>query len=599
MDIKMTDITAKHVFDFTLKILRPFPGTVAIMVLTAFCWAISLSLSPYILKIILNKLPEASPQNVFEFLAIPVVLYVLLSLFLTSIFRLYEYFIEIKMIPLLRLKIAQSSFDTLLDQSASYYQHQFAGSLANKVNDLVSSVPDITQIVIDRLLRCFLALSIATFVLWQVNFKIALTMFIWAFLFISVSLFLSKRVAHLSDIWSEWGSTIMGKMVDAFSNILSIRLFSRKNHERKSLHLVLQETVKAEQKLQWTYFWIWCLYGYTYVLMIGINFYFLMKGWQEGSITLGDFALVLAISSSIVDFLWNLTKEISDFSKFFGKIKQALRTLIVIPDIQDKPKAKALQVTKGEIVFDNIRFHYKGTQALFQNKSVIIHPGEKLGLVGYSGSGKSTFVNLILRLFDVTAGRILIDGQDIREVTQESLRECIGMIPQDPTLFHRTLKENIRYGKPEASDKEVMEAAKKAHAHEFIETLPQGYDSLVGERGVKLSGGQRQRVAIARAILKNAPLLILDEATSQLDSVTESYIQESLWNLMQGKTTIIIAHRLSTLLRMDRILVFDRGKIVEDGTHEELLKREALYKTLWDAQVGGFLPETKGGSSKK
>ena len=208
--------------------------------------------------------------------------------------------------------------------------------------------------------------------------------------------------------------------------------------------------------------------------------------------------------------------------------------------------------------------------------------------MGYSGGGKSTFVNLILRLYDVMKGSILIDGQDIRAVTQDSLRKHIAMIPQDPSLFHRSLMENIRYGRLDASDEDVIEAAKKAYAHEFISTLPQGYHSLVGERGVKLSGGQRQRIAIARAILKNAPIFILDEATSQLDSVTENLIQESLWELIQNKTTIVIAHRLSTLLHMDRILVFDKGMIIQDGTHHELLSKSGLYKQLWDAQVGGF-----------
>ncbi|WP_291398139.1 ATP-binding cassette domain-containing protein [Acinetobacter sp.] len=232
-------------------------------------------------------------------------------------------------------------------------------------------------------------------------------------------------------------------------------------------------------------------------------------------------------------------------------------------------------------------------QSLFFKINLSNTAGQKVGLVGYSGGGKSTFVNLILRLYDVTDGAILIDGQDIRDVTQDSLRENIAMIPQDPSLFHRSLMENIRYGRADSTDEEVIEAAKKAHAHEFISALPQGYDSLVGERGVKLSGGQRQRIAIARAILKNAPILILDEATSQLDSVTESLIQESLWELMQNKTTIVIAHRLSTLLHMDRILVFDKGKIVEDGTHSELLAKAGLYKTLWDAQVGGFLGDEK------
>lgn len=258
-------------------------------------------------------------------------------------------------------------------------------------------------------------------------------------------------------------------------------------------------------------------------------------------------------------------------------------------EIQDQPNSNILTITRGEIVFDKVKFYYKGTAGLFQNKSVVIQSGQKVGLVGYSGSGKSTFVNLILRLYDVIDGKLLIDNQDIKYVTQDSLHAAIGMIPQDPTLFHRSVLDNIRCGRLNATTAEVVEAAKHAHAHDFIIKLPQGYDSLVGERGVKLSGGQRQRIAIARTILKNAPILLLDEATSQLDSMTENNIQNSLWELMQHKTTIVVAHRLSTILHMDRILVFDHGIIVEDGTHQELLAKSGLYKTLWSAQVGGFL----------
>ncbi|MBY0292510.1 MAG: ABC transporter ATP-binding protein/permease, partial [Alphaproteobacteria bacterium] len=487
--------------------------------------------------------------------------------------------------------IATRCFEILLRQSHHYYQNQFSGSLANKINDLTSSIPDMIQIITDRFLSNFLAIAIAILTLWQVDSIFALSVLSWTTLFVGGSLFLSKKLSHLSDIWSEWGSTLTGKMVDVFSNILSVRLFSRSAQEKKGLQQTFQKAIKAEQKLQWHYFWIWIFYGYSFVIIQGINLYFLIKGRHEGWITIGDFALVLTINIAIVEFLWQLTREFSQFSKLFGRIAQALRTILVIPELQDKPQAKLLVVEKGQIVFEKVQFHYRGAEALFQNKSVTITPGQKVGLVGYSGSGKSTFVNLILRLFDVTVGCIMIDGQDIRDVTQDSLRANIGMIPQDPSLFHRTLMENIRYGKWEASEEDVIEASKKAHAHAFISHLNEGYDSLVGERGVKISGGQRQRIAIARAILKNAPLLILDEATSQLDSITENYIQDSLWDLMQGKTTLVVAHRLSTLLHMDRILVFDKGKIVEDGTHEDLLLQDGLYKTLWTAQVGGFLPK--------
>jgi len=292
--------------------------------------------------------------------------------------------------------------------------------------------------------------------------------------------------------------------------------------------------------------------------------------------------------------MWYTMYQVDQFNQALGKAKQSLNALLIPHDIKDETNATQLLVTQGRIEFSRVKFNYLGGYSLFQNKSVIIDAGQKVGLVGYSGGGKSTFVNLILRLYDVVDGQILIDGQNISDVNQESLRQAVAMIPQDPTLFHRSLKDNIRYGKTNASDDEVILASQKAHAHEFISLLPEGYEALVGERGVKLSGGQRQRIAIARAILKNAPILVLDEATSQLDSITESDIQESLWELMQGKTTLVIAHRLSTLLHMDRILVFDKGHIVEDGTHAELLNRDGLYKSLWDAQVGGFLLDNKG-----
>ena len=584
------DPSAKQVFVFIGKMIRPFPIAITIMVVVAFVWALDLSLRPYILKIILNRTVEGSSQDIFSYLAFPAAVYLFLSFLASTVNRLYGYFVEIQMIPKLREKIATRCFEILLRQSHHYYQNQFSGSLANKINDLTSSIPDIIQIITDRFLSNALAIVIAILTLWQVDSLFALAVLIWTTLFIGGSLVLSKKLSHLSDIWSEWGSSITGKMVDVFSNILSVRLFSRSAQEKKGLQQTLQKAIKAEQKLQWLYFWVWIFYGYSFVIIQGMNLYFLIKGRHEGWITIGDFALVLTVNIAIVEFLWQFTREFSQFSKLFGKIAQALRTILVIPEIQDKPQVKGLVVDKGKVVFERVRFHYKGAEALFQNKSVTIAPGQKVGLVGYSGSGKSTFVNLILRLFDVTAGRILIDGQDIRDVTQDSLRANIGMIPQDPSLFHRTLMENIRYGRWEATDEEVVEASKKAHAHAFISHLNEGYDSLVGERGVKISGGQRQRIAIARAILKNAPLLILDEATSQLDSITENYIQDSLWTLMQGKTTIVIAHRLSTLLRMDRILVFDEGKIVADGTHEQLLLQDGLYKTLWTAQVGGFLP---------
>ncbi|MDG7055830.1 MAG: ABC transporter ATP-binding protein/permease [Wolbachia endosymbiont of Menacanthus eurysternus] len=484
------------------------------------------------------------------------------------------------MIPNLRKNIVESSISILLNQDNSYYQNNFSGSLANKVNDLTNYIPDIVQITIDRLVSRALALSIGIYFLWQVNISFALLMLTWSALFVLSSLLLAGKITRLADAWSELGSSITGKMVDVFSNIMSVRLFASKYQERLSLRATHSEAVKAEQRLQWLYTWIFTFYGLLFLIMQILNLYFLVKGREQELITTGDFTFVMTVNIAIANFLWMIAKDFSQFYKSWGRITQALRTITAVPEIQDQPDAVNLVVKEGEITFDKVHFHYKDAKPIFEDKSIVIESGQKVGLVGYSGGGKSTFVSLILRLYDVKSGKISIDGQDIRNVTQDSLHKNIGMIPQDPSLFHRTLMENIRYGKADASDDEVIEAAKRAHAHEFISKLPQGYESLVGERGVKLSGGQRQRIAIARAILKNAPILILDEATSQLDSVTESDIQKSLWELMQGKTTIVIAHRLSTLLHMDRILVFDKGKIIEDGTHQALLNKSGMYKSM-------------------
>ncbi len=586
------ELSNKEIALFICRMLNPFRTAIFIMFIMAIIWAVDFSLRPYILKIIIDNATSISTQSVFEQALLPSLIYFGIVLIHTTSCRIYGYFIEIKMIPILRSNINNMCFSSLLEQSYSYYQHTFAGSLSNKINDLTSSIPEIVQIVIDRFFCRGLALIIAIFTLWQVNYLFAICIFIWSMIFITGFLLSSIKLANLADIWAEYISVITGNMVDSFSNILSIRLFARNKEEKTTLSCVFDKSVEAERKLQWGYFWMWFFYGYSFVAVQGVSLYFLLKGREAGWITIGDFFVVLSINIAIVDFLWLFAKDFSQFLKLWGKTIQALKSIWIVPNIQDKKNAKPLKIIEGRITFENVEFNFNDKE-LFKNKSITIEPGQKVGLVGYSGGGKSTFVNLILRLYDVKDGRILIDKQDIRDITQDSLHGLITMIPQDPSLFNRTLMENIRFGNISSKNKEIIEAAKHAYAHDFIMELPEKYESLIGERGVKLSGGQRQRIAIARAILKNSPILILDEATSQLDSITENHIQQSLWRLMEGKTTIVIAHRLSTLLHMDRILVFEQGKIVEDGTHKKLLEQGGLYKTLWETQVGDFLPDRK------
>ncbi len=434
-----------------------------------------------------------------------------------------------------------------------------------------------------------LSIVISSIILYTVHPLFGLAQFLWAIAFVGTSYWMSKRSEKLSFALSKAGNIMNGKMVDSIVNIMNTKLFSNAKHEEDVVFDSINHLMKEDRALDWYMLKVNFIQGLWMLLLISTMLAGLIYGRMHNLVTVGDFALVITLSAAVSNSIYGVGQEILRLAKEAGNCRQSLTIIVEPHEIQDKPNAKALEVTAGKIVFDKVQFNYQGSDPLFENKTVTIMPGEKVGLVGHSGSGKSTFVNLILRLFDVSQGRILIDDQDIKEVTQYSLRKNLGMIPQDPSLFHRSLLENIRCGRIDASVVEVLNAAKMANAHEFIEPLPLQYESLVGERGVKLSGGQRQRIAIARAFLKNAPILILDEATSSLDSVTEQYIQQSLWQLMQNKTTLVIAHRLSTLLHMDRILVFDKGKIVEDGKHQDLLAKNGLYATLWKAQIGGFL----------
>jgi len=320
-------------------------------------------------------------------------------------------------------------------------------------------------------------------------------------------------------------------------------------------------------------------------------FFFAIKYWQQGLITVGVFVLLQAYIINLINHLWGFTRTVRDVYQGYADAKEMVEILLLPHEIKDSPSAKELIVNNGEIEFEKLGFSFNETRSALKDINLTIKPGEKVALIGPSGAGKTTFVRLLLRLYSPPSGEILIDGQDISEATQESLRKNISMVPQDPILFHRTLAENIGYGRRDASRAEIEKAAALAHCDEFISNLPFGFETFVGERGIKLSGGERQRVAIARAILKNAPILVLDEATSSLDSHSEMLIQDALNTLMAGKTTIVIAHRLSTIQKMDRIIVIDEGKIVEQGSHQELLANEnSLYKKLWTLQAGGFFP---------
>lgn len=588
----MSDRLPTTLSDFIWHFLKPYKfiaSTFVFLAIVAGCWGPFNSL---LIKQIINLLPQVKdgdPSVLYWPTALIVINFVVFD---NLTWRSIGY-INYRFQPLIKNNITREVMNFSLGCSHQFFQDNLSGRIASQITTLADNLEQILNKISLDLIRGASLLLVAFATAYFVNTLFFGTLFLWFIAFSSFSLFMSARLVDLADRHAYRDSLVSGQLVDSLTNHSSVRLFSRRGYEISRMDQFLRASREAFQNQEFFKLILYSVQGLMIAIMMGFSAYFLVDLYGRGSVSIGDFALIFGLSMELGHMMWFTMSRVDEFNQAVGKCKQCLASLIVQTDIKDQKGAKDPLIQKGEIIFESVKFHYIGAEPLFQNKSVTIEAGQKVGLVGYSGSGKTTFVNLILRFFNVSDGRILIDGQDIQEVTQDSLRQHIAMIPQDPTLFHRSLMDNIRYGRIDASDDEVINAAQKAHAHEFISKLPQTYDSLVGERGIKLSGGQRQRIAIARAILKNAPILILDEATSQLDSVTEHLIQESLWEVMQGKTTIVIAHRLSTLLNMDRILVFDEGQIVEDGNHQVLLKKAGLYKTLWDEQIGGFLPEMK------
>lgn len=581
----------KKLLPFVTHFLKKQKLRFIISQLGAFSWTIDHTLFPVVFMYIIDTLTNHMDDraNIFTYLAPILIAGALLWIIVEFGFRISGIMLS-KALPTLEAQVRMAMFNYVQHHSYNYFSNEFAGSLANKINDMPQSITRILQLIISLFIPAALAVLISTALFAFVNPLFALILFAWVILHLSVCFGFSKKSDYLSHLHAEARSVLSGKIVDSLSNHLNVKLFARFREEYR----YVDNYQEIEKNKYWEALWfnekIKIILGILSFLLPGILLTALMLiSWQKGYLSNGEVIFVLNSSWNIMIMVTLSGLELPNLFKEIGVANQAL-TIIQSPhDIVDAPGAKDLVVTQGKIEFDHVTFHHTAGKALFQDKSLEINPGEKIGLVGLSGSGKTSFIQLILRHFEVEKGRILIDGQDIAKVTLNSLRRAIAMIPQEPLLFHRSLMENIRYGKLDATDEEVFEASRKAHCDEFIIKMPEGYKTLVGERGVKLSGGQRQRIAIARAILKNASILILDEATSALDSVTEQHIQEDLKDLMQGRTTIVIAHRLSTISHMDRILVFENGEVIEEGTHEELLMQNGRYADMWKMQAGGFL----------
>lgn len=490
------------------------------------------------------------------------------------------------------VRLYDKAFTYLMGHAHDFFTSNFAGTLQRRVSRYAQSY----ESVIDTITFNFISTAVfalgAIYVLSLRNLYLGMGLFLWTLIFIWIQIALARWRQPLRLARSAEDSKMTGMLSDSISNQSTVSLFAAAGHERTQLNVVIKRWYDATMKSWTADAWIFAIQG-LFALAIEL---LLLGGavllWKQGMLTVGDFVLIQVYVIGLIERMWGIGNSMRRLYSAFADANEMIEIFNTPHAIQDAPNAQTLAVSGGAIAFTSVDFGFKEAAPVLEHLSLTIPAHQKLALVGPSGAGKSTVTKLLLRLYDVTGGSITVDGQDIRTVTQEGLRKAIAFVPQEPILFHRSLRDNIRYARPDATDEEVIEAAKKAHCHDFITSLPEGYDTHVGERGVKLSGGERQRVAIARAILKNAPILILDEATSALDSESEALIQDALKTLMEGKTVIVIAHRLSTIMKMDRIVVIESGTIVADGTHEDLLQQEGgLYHKLWSIQAGSFITD--------
>ncbi|ABZ76106.1 ABC transporter related [Shewanella halifaxensis HAW-EB4] len=482
----------------------------------------------------------------------------------------------------------------LLKQSVSFYQSDFAGRVATKVMQTSLAVRETVTKLLDVLVYILVYFTSMVVMIAKVDLRLVLPMLVWLAVYIALQFRFLPKLKKVSTEQADARSTMTGRIVDSYTNIATVKLFSHTQEEAQyakgSMKTFLHTVYRQMRLVTWINVSVQII---NYLLAFAIAAVSIWL-WSDNAITVGAIAIAISLALRLNGMSQWIMWEISSLFENIGTVADGMNTLSKPTDINDITNAPELIVRKGAIDFNNVSFHYGEDCGVIDELNLNIKAGEKVGLVGRSGAGKSTLVNLLMRFHDVESGSITIDKQDITQVKQDSLRTHIGMVTQDTSLLHRSIRDNILYGNPDASDEELVQAIKNSQAYEFIQTLSdpegnQGLDAQVGERGVKLSGGQRQRIAIARVLLKNAPILLLDEATSALDSEVEAAIQESLYQLMQGKTVIAIAHRLSTIAAMDRLIVLDEGKIVEQGTHQELIRSGGIYAQLWAHQTGGFL----------
>lgn len=541
---------------------------------------------PYLLgKIIdiINIIPEHNKYDWWNYLG-PTILLVLLVMILMDVgFRLQELLLEYVM-PRFKASIRMNAYSYTMKHSAKFFSDNHVGSVGAKINDLASFIGSIVNKILNVFAPIFGTIIAGVFTVCFINIKLGIIYGLWVATHICITVFTAQIIKKYYSNSAEKLNIVQGKIIDAINNILNIRLFNRVKQEIKYVNPYQKDEIDASYSAGIVGILIRSVLSIVTIVGLGLFLYFSIQAWASSQITVGNLTAVLTILVNSILMAWWLTYEFVLFFTDYGRTQNAYSIMGYSNNINQSAENVSLNVKNGQIEFKEVSFSYDESE-FFNKQNILIQPKQKIGLVGHSGAGKTTFVNLILREYDLENGKILIDGQNINEVNLNSLHDNVAYITQEAMLFHRSIRENLLFAKPDATEEELINACKAAHCYELIQSMPDGFDHVVGERGSKLSGGQKQRLAIARGILKNAPIIFLDEATSALDSITEKSIQKALDNLCADKTTIIIAHRLSTIKNVDRILVFEKGKIIEDGTHAELIEKNGLYTKLYNHQI--------------
>lgn len=568
--------------------------TLGCMIITPIVVFIRAILAPMIFADLIEKASLGLPvSEILELAFWEVVAFMLLYTVNKLVFEELRLYWCWKMEMLAMYDLAMQCFNTVSEQSMQFHSDRFSGSLVSQSNKFVGSFERLMDVIIWDLWPTLIYIVMVVVILAPQVPWFAVGLILFTAIYAMICTFSFRKISNLNEEWAAAETKQTGQLADSISNIISVKSYAKEAHERRRYADFSRKSYNAGIKSMRATIARDILFNCVQLCITALILVFLLMGREWLGISVAVLVLIVNYAQTVQGELWNINSILKNINRVFGDAHEMTLILDTIDDVVDIPEAQILIMNQASVDFDNISFRHKDAKdEIFTNFNLKVEPGERIGLVGVSGSGKTTLTKLLLRFADVNSGEITVSGQNIRNITQQSLRENIAYVPQETSLFHRSIAENIAYGKPDATQAEIEQAAKLANAHEFIIDMPEGYETLVGERGVKLSGGQRQRIAIARAILKDAPILVLDEATSALDSESEALIQGALERLMQGRTSIVIAHRLSTVASLDRIVVLQNGKIVEQGSHHALLEqKDGVYHHLWSRQSGAFMEE--------